>query len=280
MTDSGGPAPTVIVARHVDPARSGEAEEWLRRLADAAGSMPGFVDATMQPPSDQHADEWVIVYRFSSADMLRSWMDSPQRADLLAEGDELLLGSAREQIVTLADERRSVTAVASFCMRAGSETDLIAWYRELQTTLIGFAGFVRAELVEPTPGTQTDTAIVFSFTERRCLDRWLESPERADLLARLEPFVEGERTVNVVGGFAGWFPGSADAGTTKRWKQAALVLLALYPTSLAISALRDALAPDLNAPLAILLGNVVGVAVLSWALMPFLTSRFDRWLQR
>ncbi len=280
MTDSGGPAPTVIVARHVDPARSGEAEEWLRRLADAAGSMPGFVDATMQPPSDQHADEWVIVYRFSSADMLRSWMDSSQRADLLAEGDELLLGTAREQVVTLADERRSVTAVATFRLRAGGEADLIAWYRELQTTLIGFDGFIRAELVEPTPGTQTGTAIVFSFTDRRCLDRWLESPERTNLLARLDPFIEGERTVNVVGGFAGWFPGSDDFGTTKRWKQAALVLLALFPTSLVIALLRDAFAPDLNAPLAIFLGNAVGVAVLSWVLMPLLTRRFDRWLRR
>ncbi len=206
MADHSGRPPTVIVARRVDPDRENEAERWLRRLAAAAGSMPGFVDATMQPPSEQHVGEWVIVYRFTSADTLRTWMDSPQRANLLAEGDDLLLGTAREQIVTLADERRLVTAVASFRVRTGSETHLAEWYRDLQTTLTRFEGFIRTELAEPTTAAQDDTAIVFSFTDRRCLDRWLDSSERADLLARLDPLVAGDRTVNVVGGFAGCSP--------------------------------------------------------------------------
>ncbi len=58
------------------------------------------------------------------------------------------------------------------------------------------------------------------------------------------------------------------------------MLLALYPTSLVIGMVREALWPDLNSPVATLFGNVIGVAVLSWVLMPFLTSRFDRWLRR
>ena len=280
MADRVGPSPTVIVARRIAPDRFDEAERWLRRLADAAASMPGFIDATMQPPGEQHAGEWVIVYRFATADALQAWIEAPRRAELLAEGDDLLLGDAREQVVALADERRSVTAVASFRLRPDAETDLLAWYRELQTTLVGFDGFIRTELVEPTPGTQDDTAVVFSFTERRFLDHWLDSPERSDLLARLDPLVEGERTVNVVGGFAGWFPSDGAGGTPRRWKQAALVLLALYPTSLAIGVMRDAWWPDLDAPAATLLGNAIGVAVLSWLLMPLLTRAFRRWLAR
>lgn len=279
MADVEEPPPTVIVARRVDPDRSAEAERWLERLAAAAGAMPGFVDATMQPPGEQHRGEWVIVYRFSSTATLRAWMDSPQRAALLDEGDELLLDTPREQVVALADERRSVTAVASFRARNGAEADVHAWYRDLQATLVDGEGFIRAELVEPTPESPADTAIVFSFTHRRHLDRWLESPERTALLDRLAPFVEGERTVNVVGGFAGWFPGG-DPKPPKRWKQAALVLLALYPTSLAIGVVRTALWPDLAGPLATLVANAIGVAVLSWVLMPALTRRFRRWLQR
>ena len=142
-----------------------------------------------------------------------------------------------------------------------------------------FDGFIRSELVEPVPGTQDDTAIIFSFTSRDTLDRWLESPERRQALAEIDPILEGERTVNVVGGFAGWFPGTAST-TPQRWTQAALVLLGLYPTSMVIGVIRDRLYPDLTDPLAVLTGNVIGVAVLSWLLMPVLTRRFDGWLRR
>lgn len=95
----------------------------------------------------------------------------------------------------------------------------------------------------------------------------------------LVSLVEGDRTVNVVGGFAGWFSGPTGAAP-KRWKQAALVLLALYPTALVVGIVRDAIAPDLPVLLAVFIGNVGGVAILSWILMPALTRRFDAWLRR
>ena len=41
-------------------------------------------------------------------------------------------------------------------------------------------------------GVADDTVVVFSFTDRASLDRWLESPERAELLSRIDPLVDGE----------------------------------------------------------------------------------------
>ena len=49
----------------------------------------------------------------------------------------------------------------------------------------------------------------------------------------MEQFTEGDRTVNVVGGFAGWFD-SMGGAQVKKWKSAVAVLLALIPTSLAV----------------------------------------------
>lgn len=241
--------------------------------------MPGHLDATTQPPNPQHPDEWVIVYRFESAETLDAWLTSERRRELLDEGAELLDGDAREQVIALADDATSVTAVASFRLRPGADTEFRERYRELRDALDGFDGFIRSELVEPVPDTQEDTAIVFSFTDRAALDHWLESDERRDILAGIDPLLEGDRTVNVVGGFAGWFSGPT-AVAPKRWKQAALVLLALYPTALTLGYVREATLPGLAAPVAVLLGNVVGVAILSWVLMPMLTRRFDGWLRR
>lgn len=268
--------PTVIVARRFRPGAEAAGARWLERLAQAASEMPGYVDATRQPPAVEHPDDWVIVYRFDSADRLRDWLTSERRRELVAEGEPMLDGAAREQIVAL--EQRTVTAVASFRLRPGTHRTFNDRYRELEAALADFDGFVEAEVVEPVPGIQDDTVIVFSFTDRDRLDRWLRSDQRAELLERLDPLIDGDRTVNVVGGFAGWFAHSSVA--PKRWKQAALVLLALYPTALMLGIVRDALYPDLSWPIATLIGNAVGVAILSWLLMPGLTRVFDSWLRR
>ena len=67
----------------------------------------------------------------------------------------------------------------------------------------------------------------------------------------------------------------------KKWKQAAVVLLALYPTVLVLNELFGWLLPE-DTPylLAVLIGNIAGVAILSWILMPRLTGWLDRWLRR
>lgn len=271
--------PTVIVARRFLPEREREGERWLRRLSDAAAAMPGYVDSTLQAPDVQHPDEWVIVYRFASPEQLDHWLGSSHRRELIEQGEPLLDGEVREQVIALADTELTVTAVASFRIDPTASEEFREWYRRVHDVLDRFDGFIRSELVEPVPGTQDDTAIIFSFTNRASLDRWLNSPERRRALAEIDPILESERTVNVVGGFAGWFSGSASA-EPKRWKQAALVLLALYPTSMALGVVRSQLYPDLADPPAVLVGNAVGVAILSWLLMPALTRRFDGWLRR
>ncbi len=272
-------APTVIVARRFEPGRERDGERWLRRLSDAAAEMPGHVESTMQRPNVQHPGEWVIVYRFSSPENLDDWLTSTHRLELIEEGEQFLAGEAREQVIALADTAQTVTAVASFRVDPNAHPEFREWYRRVHDVVDRFDGFIRSELVEPVPGTQDETAIIFSFTSRETLDRWLDSAERRHILAEIEPVLESERTVNIVGGFAGWFPGSASAAP-KRWKQGALVLLALYPTVMVLGVVRNQLYPGLADPLAVLVGNVGGVAILSWLLMPALTRRFDGWLRR
>ena len=128
-------------------------------------------------------------------------------------------------------------------------------------------GFLRADLFEPVEGVQEDTVVVLAFDTRANLDRWLASDERRRILEQMEQYTEGDRTVNVVGGFAGWFD-SMGGAQVKKWKSTVAVLLALIPTSLAFTAIRLALFPDLHPALATVLGNIVGIVVLTWLLMP------------
>ena len=270
--------PTVVVARRPVAGREAEFETWLRRLAAEARSAPGHVSADIQPPNAVHPGEWVILYQFVDGDSLHAWLDAPVRAELLRDGDGLVDGPAREQVVALGTAPEPVTGVASFRVRAGEEERHAAVQARLAERLTTFPGFLRSEVFPPVPGVQDDTVIVFSFDDRRHLDAWLASDERRAMLAEIEPLLEGERTVNVVGGFAGWFGGEGPA--VRRWKQAAVVLLALYPTSLVLTQMRSIVLPDAHWTLGVLFANVVGVGELSWLLMPVLTRLLDRWLRR
>jgi antibiotic biosynthesis monooxygenase (ABM) superfamily enzyme len=271
--------PTVVVARSPVPGREQEFEHWLRRLVAAARQAPGHVHSDIQPPDEIHPGEWVILYQFIDADSLNAWLTSETRDGIVADGRELVAGITREQVVALAHQPEPVTAVASFRLAPGNQDRYAEFHRLLIERLMTFPGFIRCEAFPPIPGVQDETVVVFAFDSRRHLDAWLGSDARQRTLAEIDPYLEGDRTINVVGGFAGWF-GRPGMARVKTWKQAAIVLLGILPTSLVITALRRWIAPDMNWILGVVIGNVLGVIALSWLLMPWLTRLFAAWLRR
>lgn len=246
----------------------------MSRAADA----PGYVDAELQPPNDLHPDEWVVVYQFADGASLEQWLRSPERDELMTSGNGLVDGVAREQVVALAPETDRVTAVSSVRVAPGAEAAFRELHDQILVELATSPGFLRADLFEPVEGVQDETVVVLAFDTRANLDHWLASEDRARILREMERHTQGARTVNVVGGFAGWFEGRG--APVKRWKSAVAVLLALVPVSLAFLGLRLALFPDLHPVVATILGNVLGIVVLTWAVMPWLTDRLATWLRR
>lgn len=283
-----GPAerrtPTLVAAHRVKPGKERAFRQWARHMAAAAEASPGFVHADCQPPDDAHPGEWVNVYRFGDEASLTAWMNSPRRAQLIAEREALTGGADRYQIVAIAPEDDGdgdqVTAVASAHVRDGQGAAYRAVQRDLLDAMRTFPGFLRGELFEPVEGLQEETVAVFSFESRHDLDRWLASPERAELLERVRPLVDGDVVVNVVGGFAGWFPHRAGGQPVRTWKQACAVLLALYPSTVLVTWVRLQLIPDAPSLLGTLIGNVVVTAMLTWLLMPHVTKLLAGWLKR
>lgn len=272
--------PTVIVSRRVRPGADRDFERWARRVSAAAQRYPGHLGFELQRPGTAHPDEWVIIYRFASVAELEGWLSSPERAALMAEGEALIEAPAREQrVVEPVASPDAVTAVMTQRIRPEAVDEFRRVHARITYAMQRFPGFLRSDLVEPVAGVQEEHAVVFSFASKPDLDRWLESAEREQLLRDLAPLIDGERTLNVVGGFAGWFP-AADARQPVRWKQAVVVLIALYPTSLTLGFLLRTLLPQLPWVLGILISNLLGIAALTWVLMPWLTRRLDRWLRR
>ncbi len=272
------PSPTIVVSRRVKPGREREFERWNARIRAAAERFPGHLGSEAQPPNEAHPDEWMIVYRFATADQLDAWMNSPARQALLTEGNRLLDGPVREQRF-VQSEREAVTAVMSQRVRPEAWSEFRRAHAEITETMREFAGFLHSELAEPVPGVQEEHVVIFAFDSRANLDRWMESAARQRVLALIEPLIEGERTLNVVGGFAGWF--SVDtAREPPRWKQALAVLVALFPTTLLLGYLQRSWSPEAPWVPALFVSNVVSIAILTWLLMPLVTRTLSRWLHR
>ena len=60
---------------------------------------------------------------------------------------------------------------------------------------------------------------------------------------------------------------------------ALVILAALFPVTLSISLLRVWLFPDLGLLPSVLIGNILGIIVLTWVLMPPLTRALGGWLR-
>ena len=91
---------TVTVARRVAPGREADFESFSSTLTQAATRYPGFLGAGMLRPG--HVGEpWHVVFRFDSIEHLRAWESSPERAELLAAGRELVQSTDVQRVTGL-----------------------------------------------------------------------------------------------------------------------------------------------------------------------------------
>lgn len=280
--DQSPQSPTVVVARRVVPGREEEFRAWNERIRAAAASYEGFLDSEIQPPTDSHPGEWVTVYSFATVDQLDRWLTSDRRTELIAEAEHVVDGPAREQRVAgLRTAPEPVTVVFSQHIAPANRTEFAKRHDDVNDRLRAFPGFLGSELLQPVEGVQDEHVIVASFASRADLDRWLESDERSDWLSLTEHLVDGDRTVNVVGGFGGWFPAQPSRPQgPKKWKQSIAVFIALFPTSLVITLVRGEMAPSMNLVLGVFVSNVLGILALTYVLMPWVTRWLRNWLTR
>ena len=151
---------------------------------------------------------------------------------------------------------------------------------DTEKLLLAVAGMVaRDRLERGVLLNHPETVALLTFRTKDDLDAWLASDARRASLAAIAPLTVGARTVNVVGGFAGWF-GQHDGSGPRRWKQALVVLLGLTPLSIASTLAREVVAPGLPLLVGVVVGVLVNVAILTWLVMPRLTRAFGPWLDR
>lgn len=275
LTSHGPGYATVVVSRRVNDNEHRRFQRWLRRLRRAIERSPGYIGMSVQPPDENHPYEWVVIYQFRSERDLDAWLRSAQRAALIVECDAYLVDRPIEQRI-VQPRTDSVTLISAVRLREGTEKA----HRRLHANAVAAAGalggLLRHQLIPAVAGAQPETVALLTFHTRVDLDRWMRSTQRRDILRAMAALTESERTVNVVGGYAGWF--SPSGAAPKQWKQAIAVIAGLIPVSLVVTAVRQLVVPDLPLWALVPLTAVANVAILTWLVMPFITRALRGWL--
>lgn len=82
------PAPvSVVISTRVKPGEEIAYRRWEQRMAALQSRAAGFQGYRLEPPVPGVQDDWLAIIRFDSEANLQSWLNSPERLELLKDSD-------------------------------------------------------------------------------------------------------------------------------------------------------------------------------------------------
>jgi uncharacterized protein len=161
---------------------------------------------------------------------------------------------------------------------------LADWFMEWQDGVTGaaerFAGYRSTDVYPPPDREQNDWVVVMHFDSEELLQAWLASPVRAHWVDKLRAQVGTFELTTLPGGFGAWFTSQARGpAAPPSWKMALAVLFGLYPTVMVLTLFPGPYTAPLGMAIAMLIGNLLSVCILQWAVMPVLNIVLAPWLQ-
>jgi len=271
---------TGIVWRRIAPGQEATAETIMRNIMALARTFEGHLGSEIFPPIPGVQDAYVILYRFDRGNHLRQWLASDLRREMLREMDGQLLEPSHEFF--FAHSRRqagTASSVFAYRIRPDREAEFQDWRRRIQEEARTWEGFLGTESFDTLDSLHPEVVVVVRFDNRTHLDAWLASDARGKFLREVRKYVDHYALRRIGSGFEGWFETSENKQGPALWRQALVILTALYPV---IMTLRHFLLPllgGLPSPLAFLLLLIVDLAILTYLVMPRLTLLMNFWLR-
>ena len=275
---------TVITNTCVRPENVTEFAEWQANMDRMISVFPGYVGGEVIPPYPPTQPDWVIVQRFDSAEHLKGWLDSPQRRDMVARIQPILVGDDAVNVFVGKDTSSTelsevATAVIMTKVSEGSEAEFLTWHDRANEIQSKFPGYIGCELQPPVAGFQDNWVTMLRFDSPQRLDDWLASPERQALVIDADTFVEKSEIRAARSCFASWFRfGGKTDDSPPPWKMNYIILLGLYPIVMLEILFLNPYLNWLPIPAGNFVGNVISVGVLGWPVVAVLSRWLGWWL--
>lgn len=251
---------------------------WASGIRDAAEGFAGFVDAQVVAPQEHELD-WAAAVMFEHEEQLHAWLDSAQRAELFEMGESHGFRRASSDLILLPGCLPPGIAVFGHTVAPARDRHFEEAQARLTARIASFPGFEGSAVLGPRDNGRWFA--VLRFRTEHQLDAWMRSRERMDALPELRSELAEDFTVTRSTAFGSIVRlQDGKARVTPSWKTAMLILLVLYPTVMTISRFLGPVLVEHGTPiwLSTWLSQIVSVGLLTWLLMPAVTTRFRRWL--
>lgn len=256
-------------------------DAWSAELARSASAAPGFLGSREAVDESDVLDPATAMI-FADETHLHRWLDSPDRARVLADGGRRgVLRRSPDLVLTDGSDLPTGVVVFRHTVADGREQEFVRTEADLFRLSGTFPGYEGATLLRPArPGDQWLSILRFRTDHQ--LQAWMASDERRQALPQLRSHLTEDFQIITRSAPFGSILRVQDGTTrvTPSWKTAMLVLLALYPTVMTLSRFLGPVLSDLGAEpwLAMWLSQIVSVGLLTWVLMPAVTGWFRHWL--
>ncbi len=272
----------LVVHRRLAESSYERYEQWQQKVGERIANWPGFLDRQVIRPDPPLQVDWVIVQRFRDVESARGWLQSAERMSLTDEIRSEFIGNDDVHLFTEENTHRAEAASALISSRVAPEDEgaFLDWQRQISAVESRFDGFLGHRIERPVPGVQDDWVVVLSFDTDENLTKWIESPERRELLEAGAAYNDQLTITKASYGFGFW-TGNATKMPDPVFKSNLIVLLMLYPVVFLWGYfIGDTLLSGLPFWLSLFIGNVVSTQLLGWLLVPWAFRRLGWWARR
>jgi antibiotic biosynthesis monooxygenase (ABM) superfamily enzyme len=157
-----------------------------------------------------------------------------------------------------------------------------AWLRRIIATASQCPGHLGVDVVRSRQASMAQFTCVLRFSGLVQLQNWIDSEQRRQLIAEVEPLLRSGEQLEIAQGKAFWFVPETAEAPPPRWKQSCVTFLVILPLSLLVPLLWQPLFQRIPWLGGYLPSNVVIalsiVLLVVYLFMPMATRLFAAWL--
>jgi uncharacterized protein len=179
------------------------------------------------------------------------------------------------------ETKKPVTVIVRRTVKAGREADYEQWVKDTTEDLKKFPGYMDITMIRPStgPNKSKEYVLIIRFDTYEHVDAWEKSDVRNKWMEKAKDFTEQLSNTKVTG-LEYWFPlpEIPKSAVPPRYKMATVTGLALYPLSLIVNTIYTYLHLPVNLYLRGLIVTICMVSLMTYVVMPKMTSVFRNWL--
>lgn len=178
--------------------------------------------------------------------------------------------------------KKPVTMIVRRTIRPGREADYEQWAKDTTEDLKKFPGYMDITMIRPQstgPNKSKEYVLIIRFDTYEHVDAWEKSDVRNKWIDKAKDMTEQVSNQKITG-LEYWFPlpEIPKASMPPKYKMITVTTLSIFPLSVVINLIFNMVPFQLPFLLRGLLVSIVLVSLMTYIVMPFMTSLFRGWL--